>query len=94
MALPDRDDVLEAERPALPPRLLSEGAAANYLGVSRRTVTRLLNNGELSLVQIPACGGRGDVSRRTLIDKWEIGRVHHAMAREAPSADVARERCS
>jgi excisionase family DNA binding protein len=60
-------------RGPLAPRLLSVAAAAGYLGVSEDQVVRLVNNGVLSLVRLPA--GRTDPgapTRRLLLDRLEI----------------------
>jgi len=70
------EDVLAAERG--PRRLLAIRAAADYLGVSRVTVERLVNRGELPIVKVAGStrydvedlDGYIETNRRRIRKKW------------------------
>jgi excisionase family DNA binding protein len=61
----------------LPPRGLSLEAGASYLGISRRAVYRLVEQGHLRLLKLPGC-------RRALLDRRQLDRLLDAGLEGSP----------
>jgi excisionase family DNA binding protein len=66
--------VAEDSKATITPRLFDvDPQAATYLGCSADTVNRLIDNGSISLVKLPAARGKsGATCRRRLVDRFEL----------------------